>query len=70
MKGITPMAYKDNEIDISDLKNVTLNVGDLRAIITLFECSVDHLLLPDEATVALGRLATKVLDHNYDRHKR
>jgi hypothetical protein len=45
-----------NEIDISDLKKADINVGDLRAIITLLEHSVAILLLDDEATKALERL--------------
>jgi hypothetical protein len=50
------MPFKDNEIDISDLKNVTINVGDLRALVTVLECATAHLLIPDEASVALERL--------------
>jgi hypothetical protein len=46
----------DNQIDIRDLQNVTLSVGDLRALITVLEYATSHLILPDEATKALERL--------------
>jgi hypothetical protein len=47
---------KDNSIDITDLQNADLKVGDLKAIVTILECATAHLLLPDEATKALERL--------------
>jgi hypothetical protein len=50
------MAYRENEIDIRDLQNVPLTLGNLKDIVTLLECSVNHLLLPPEATAALDRL--------------
>jgi hypothetical protein len=50
------MAFKDNEIDISNLQKADLTIGDLRAIVTLLECATTHLILPDEATKALDRL--------------
>ena len=49
------MPYK-NEIDISDLKTVSLTVGDLKSIVTMLEYATAHLVLPNEATVALDRL--------------
>jgi hypothetical protein len=52
---------KDNSIDITDLQNADLKVGDLRAIVTVLECATSHLLLPDEATKALERLR-KLID--------
>jgi hypothetical protein len=54
--SLSSSPYKDNEFDISDLKNVTLTFGDLRAIVTLLEWATAHLLLPDEATKARERL--------------
>ena len=50
------MPFKDNEINISDLQNITLTVGDIKAIIIVLEAATSHLLLPDEATAALDRL--------------
>jgi hypothetical protein len=57
------MAFKDNKIDISDLQNVTLSVGDLKALVTVLECSVAHLILPAEASAALVRLR-KLIDQS------
>ena len=48
------MPFED-KIDISDLQNVTLTVGDLKAIITVLEAATSHLILDNEATVALDR---------------
>jgi hypothetical protein len=50
------MPFKDNEIDISDLQNVTISIGDLRAIVTLLEAATSHLLVTDDTTKALERL--------------
>jgi hypothetical protein len=47
---------RDNSIDITDLQNVTLSVGDLKALVVVLEHATAHLLLPDEATTALERL--------------
>lgn len=54
------MAYKDNEIDISDLKNAEITVGNLKDIVLILECSVNHLILPAEATAALDRLRARI----------
>jgi hypothetical protein len=50
------MPFKDNQIDISELQNITLSVADLRALIIVLECATSHLILPDEATKAFERL--------------
>jgi hypothetical protein len=50
------ISHKNNSIDITDLQNADLKVGDLKAIVTILECATSHLLLPDEATKALERL--------------
>jgi hypothetical protein len=47
---------RDNEIDIRDLQNVTLSVGDLRALILVLEAATSHLILPSEVPAALERL--------------
>jgi hypothetical protein len=53
---------RDNLIDISDLQNITLNSGDLRALIIILENATSHLILPSEATEALARLQ-KLIEH-------
>jgi hypothetical protein len=50
------MPFQDNTIDISDLQKADITVGDLKALVTLLECTTAHLLLPDEATMALEKL--------------
>jgi hypothetical protein len=50
------MPFEDNSIDISDLQNVTISLGDLKAIVTVLEAATAHLILPNEVTAALGRL--------------
>jgi hypothetical protein len=52
---------RDNSIDISDLKNVTISVGDLRALVTVLEHATAHLVFPAEVTAALARLQ-KLID--------
>jgi hypothetical protein len=52
--------HRDNQIDISDLQNVTLSAGDLKAIVTVLEAATAILILPDEVTVALDRLREKI----------
>jgi hypothetical protein len=47
---------RENSIDISDLQNVNISVGDLRALVTVLEAATSHLILPSEATEALARL--------------
>jgi hypothetical protein len=55
------MACRDNQIDIRELQNVSVTAGDIRALLVVLECATTHLLLPDEATVALDRLR-KLID--------
>jgi hypothetical protein len=50
------MSFKDNEIDVTDLKNVTISLGDLKAIVCVLEAATAPFVLPDEVTAALGRL--------------
>jgi hypothetical protein len=58
MKGIIIM--KDNTIDIRHLQKADISNGDLQDIITVLECATSHLLLPDEAVLALERLRKAV----------
>jgi hypothetical protein len=53
------MPFQDNTIDIADLQNITLSVGDLKALVTVLEAIATGLILPDEATQALERLRIK-----------
>jgi hypothetical protein len=52
---------RDNSIDISDLQNVTISVGDLRALVCVLEAATSHLIMPSEATTALEQLR-KLID--------
>jgi hypothetical protein len=52
---------RDNQIDIRELQSVSVTAGDIRALLVVLECATAHLLLPDEATVALDRLR-KLID--------
>jgi hypothetical protein len=54
------MPFQDNQIDITDLKTVSLTIADIRALIIILECATSHLLLPDEATAALDRLRAAI----------
>jgi hypothetical protein len=50
------MPFEDNKINIDDLQNVSISVGDLRALVTVLEAATSHLIIPDEAATALARL--------------
>jgi ABC-type iron transport system FetAB ATPase subunit len=56
------MAHKDNTIDITNLKNANLTVGNLKDIVRVLEYSTAILLLPDEVTAALDRLHKVIAD--------
>jgi hypothetical protein len=55
------MPFENNQIDISDLKNVTISVGDLRALVTVLDALAAPFVLPAEAMVAIDRLR-KLID--------
>jgi ABC-type iron transport system FetAB ATPase subunit len=56
------MAHKDNTIDITNLKNANLTVGNLKDIVRVLEYSTAILLLPDEVTAALDRFHKVIAD--------
>ena len=50
------MPFEDNKINIDDLQNVSISVGDLRALVTVLEAATAHLILPAEVPAAIERL--------------
>jgi hypothetical protein len=54
---------KDNSLDISDLKNAALSVGDVKDLITVLEAATAHLIVSDDVEASLERLRQVVKEN-------